>query len=176
MLRTPPRFVQGHNARPYWESGAGAERRRLASEDPDKSLFTILGASSLDAKRKYGTWAENVVDPATVDDHVARDAAERLHAIVGDMDPEDVRLLDSDSLERLRDRLRDEGLVPRGVQVAERVRLREPVAHTGAGVAQAPLIPGRKTRKQKVAHKAANANKGNSNRPKQKPRKRWTRA
>lgn len=46
----------------------------------------------------------------------------------------------------------------------------------GVGYAKAPLIPGKKTRRQKVEHKAANRNRGNSNRPSQKPRKRWERA
>lgn len=138
---------------------------------------------SLDAARSFegGEGSEfydrvitdRVEDPAAV---AVRDfASSRLRQIVGDMAPEDVQRMTAWDLDRLRARLADAGLVPNGVQDQERERLRDPRRHSGERVAKAPMIPGKKKRKQKVEHKAANRNRGNSNRPSQKPRKRWER-
>jgi hypothetical protein len=75
-----------------------------------------------------------IADPSTVLDYGAIEAAETLRMIVGDMEPEDVRLLDAASLARLQDKLRDAGLVPRGVQDSERERLRPENRHAGGSI------------------------------------------
>lgn len=167
------------------ERSAGKERRRVQRE-LDKERRRALSAArwwdrkrvevSLDAAPFAGEGVEmyervvtdRVEDPASL---AIRDyEAETLRQIVGDMSPEDVERMTAWDLERLRGRLAAAGLAPAGVQVQERERLQAPVRHAGETIKKVPSIPGKKKRREKVAHKAANRARGNSNRPSQKPR------
>lgn len=158
-----------------------AERERVRAmksarwwrEKPEQKLPLSLDALSVWEDGGGSEFYERVLssrveDPFAV---VVQDSdSTSLWQIVGDMTPEDVQRMTAWDLDRLRSRLADAGLVPDGVQDAERDRLRDPTRHAGAKVQHAPSLPGKKKRREKVAHKAANRARGNSNRPSQKPK------
>jgi hypothetical protein len=133
-----------------------------------------LGGHSINDGHDYRMTEESrALDPAAIFE--ADEDTARLLAAAGTLEPDDILHVDGDTLDWLQEKLRAEGFKPTGITKAERVRLRTPESHAGRNVKAAPTIPGRKKRREKVAHKAANRNRGNSNRPAQKPRKRWER-
>lgn len=167
---------------------ADLKKRIKAEERGERGQDTTYGVLSLDAPITDAFdggagWHEfsggnqlrlpPVEDPA---DLVAQDeTSARIRQLVGNLDLEDVARMDSASLARLQDRLRSEGLVHFSVSQDERGRLRDPQRHAGGSIQKAHGHYSKKTRQQKIAHKAANRAGGNSNRPSQKPKKRWER-
>lgn len=111
---------------------------------------------------KHEVIADPLADPQREYD------AKRLGEIVGDMAPEDVAKMDSHSLQRLQERLREEGLVTIGVQKSERERLRDPEKHSGGGIAKSKSRGGKRRRKEQVALMSGK-------RPSYKQPKRWSR-
>jgi hypothetical protein len=141
------------------------QRKRREAQTPwslDKQQFDGEGPPLGD----FITRVED--DTAYIYEHA--ELAHRLREIVGDIGPEDVQRMDAWTLERLQARLLAEGITPSRPQESERERLKTPERHSGERHTKAPLIPGKKKRREKVAHKAANRARGNSNRPSQKPR------
>ncbi len=113
-------------------------------------------------------------DAATVAERNERAAV--IRSIVGDLTEDDVLRLEGSTLAQMQTKLLAAGIGPRNVTQDERERLAAPVTHSGRGHASAPLIPGKKTRRQKIEATKIRHAKGYKKRSKHDPRKRWERA
>jgi hypothetical protein len=156
---------------------ANAELAKLIVEQERDDLLSHLvsrsGAISLDAvlfedgSERYDLVGSADLDPAAI--LIEEENVASLTAATGGRSEEDIARLDYPTQQWIADKLREEGLVGAiSVQRAERIRLREPQTHTGAGIHGGGSWGGKAKRLEKVR---AQRHK----RPSRKPPKRWSR-
>lgn len=141
-----------------WVEKLNQDRRQLnlrVYEQRETMIEALTAEQDADARRYWlgGRWLpsldaqihddnrmerhEKIADPLTADPLVAVEQSElrdTLLRLAGTLEPDDVLRMDGDTLEWVREKLRAEGLVPRGTTIAERERLAEPNRHSGEGI------------------------------------------